>query len=68
MVVKANTASETARKYLPTPGMAASKLCAVSTAPLAPEFHTPLTISASPVAEQTMMVSMKVPIMPISPE
>ena len=67
-MVKANTDSETASTYLPTPGMAASKLWVDSTAPVAPEFQTPLTTMASPVMVQTMMVSMKVPIMPTSPE
>ena len=68
MVVKANSASEIASRYLPTPGMAASKLCVLSKAPLAPLSHTPLTTMARPVMVQTMMVSMKVPIMPTTPE
>ncbi len=68
MVVKANTASEIASRYLPMPGMAASKAEALSTAPVWPESQTPLTMIARPVKVQTMMVSMKVPIMPIRPE
>ena len=35
-----------------------------STAPDSPLFHTPETMIARPVMVQTMMVSMKVPIMP----
>ena len=40
----------------------------LSTAPDAPEVQTPVTMIARPVIVQTMMVSMKVPIMPIRPE
>jgi hypothetical protein len=52
---------------LPQPGKVDSKASCVSTAPVSPLSQAPDTTIASPVIEQTMIVSMKVPIMPIRP-
>ncbi|MNJ65046.1 hypothetical protein D3C77_610380 [compost metagenome] len=52
----------------PKPGIADSKAAADSAAPLTPLVHTPEQMMARPVIEQTMMVSMNVPSMPIRPE
>ena len=58
----------TARKLAPKPGSAVSKAAELSTAPFRPLCQAPVTISTRPVIVQTISVSMKVPIMPISPD
>ena len=51
----------------PTPGIADWKASWVSTAPVSPLVQAPETTIASPVIEQTTIVSKNVPIMPIRP-
>ncbi len=68
MVVKAKTTSAMVRITPPMPGIADSKAAADNAAPLAPLVQTPVQMIARPVIEQTMMVSMNVPSIPIMPE
>ncbi len=66
--MKAKTTSATVSTAPPMPGMACSNAAADNAAPLSPLVQTPEQMMARPVIEQMMMVSMKVPIMPMMPE